>query len=166
MSKKTILAAFCFLLCFAVAAQAAEMKIAVFNFEEVAEKSVVLKEAKAAMDKAFSPEKANLEKQRADLEKRSSSLKNATEAQIAELQKAQQNYADKAGAYLRKIQTAETEVRDQINATITQAARDYAKKNGYNLILDSQSAPYFDDSFNVTSDMIGEANRVWREAKK
>ncbi len=43
---------------------------------------------------------------------------------------------------------------------------DYAKKNGYNLVLDSQSVAYADAAMDVTNDMVTEVNRVWREAKK
>ena len=61
---KTFAAAACFLLCFTVAVHAAELKIAVFDSQAVAEKSNVLKDAKAAMDKTFGPEQKKLEQQR------------------------------------------------------------------------------------------------------
>ena len=163
---KTFAAAACFLLCYTVAAHAAELKVAVFDSQVVAEKSNVLKDAKAAMDKTFGPEQKKLEQQRAALEKQSTAMTSGDPAKIAEMQKAQRDYSDKAGAYLRKIQAAENDVRQQVVATMNKAAADYAKKNGYNLILDSQSVAYADGAMDVTNDMVTEVNRVWREAKK
>ena len=163
---KTLAAALCFLLLSVAAVQAAELKIAVFNLSEVAEKSNVLKEASAGMDKVYTPKRNEIEKERVALEQKSAAMKNPTPAQIAELEKAQRDYSAKASNYLKNIQAAEAEVTSQVEGTITQAAREYAKKNGYNLILDSHNAPYADSALDITSDMIGEVNRVWREAKK
>ncbi len=163
---KTLAAALCLLLLTAVFAGAAEMKIAVFNVQTVTEKSNVLKDAKSSMDKTFSTEKSQLEKQRQDLERRATGLKEGDKDAAAALQKDQQAYSDRVGVYLRKIQAAEGQVRQQIEATLTKAAGEYAKKHGYTLILDAQSAPYFDSSYDVTNDMVVEVNRVWQEAKK
>ena len=85
---KTFIAAFCFLLFSVVAVQAAEVKIGVFDMQGVIEKTNVLKDARAAMDKTFGGEKAKLEKQRVALEQQATRMENADAAKIAALQKA------------------------------------------------------------------------------
>lgn len=163
--RKSLALAVSFVLLFAAAAHA-EMKVAVFDVQVVAEKSDALKEAQEMWKKNYDGEKAQLEKQRDALEKKAATLTKATEAQKKEFQKSERDFAEKTNAFMRKMQASELEIRKELDTLIVQSASEYAAAKGYTLILDTKSAPYFDKSMDVTDDMVKEANRVWAAAKK
>lgn len=156
------------LVLFSAAAAHAEMSVAVFDLQEVASKSDVLKEAQAAMNKEFQPRKAALDKEAATLKSKTDAVAKgtATEAQRTELLTLQRSYSDKVSEYMNDLQKAEMRIRGDVDLVIIQAAKNYAKKKGYNLILDNGAAIYFDDAMNVTKDMLTETNAQWRSMKK
>ncbi len=163
MRKSSILA-ICFLLLFAATARA-ELKIAVFDLQVVAEKSDALKEAQVKWSETYDAEKKLLEKQRTELSKKFESLKKPTEAQQNDLRKAERDFNDKANALMQKMQKSEQVIRVEMDKLILKAAADYAAAKGYTVIMDVKGVPYFDKSMEVTEDMLKETNRVWAEAK-
>ena len=163
--RKSLALAVSLVLLFAATAHA-EMKVAVFDVQVVAEKSNALKEAQEMWKKTYDGEKKQLEKQREALEKKVAGLSKATEAQKKEFQKEERDYAEKTNAFMRKMQASELAIRKELDTLIVQSATEYAAAKGYTLILDTKSAPYFDRSMDVTDDMVKEANRVWAAAKK
>ncbi len=164
--RKILGLAVCFVLLSAAVAHA-EMKIAVFDLQTVANKCDAVKDAQNTMKKKFDGQKAQLEKERTGLEKKMESFKGKpTEQQQAEFVKMQRDYSEKANAYVRAVQAEELRIRQEIDVVVLDASKAYAKQNGYNLILDSNSALYFDDAMNVTNDMLTEVNKVWRAKKK
>lgn len=163
--RRSLVLAVCLVLLFAATARA-ELKVAVFDVQVVAEKSDALKEAQEMWKKNYDGEKTQLEKQRDSLTKKAAGLSKATEAQKKEFQKAERDFAEKTNAFMRKMQASELEIRKELDTLIVQTAAEYAAAKGYTLILDTKSAPYFDKSMDVTDDMVKEANRIWAAAAK
>ena len=42
------------------------------------------------------------------------------------------------------------------------ACESYAKKNGYDMIVDGTVVMYFDNANDVTDDLIEEVNKIWK----
>ncbi len=165
--RKILGLAVCFVFLSAAVAKA-EVNVAVFDLQDVAAKCDAVKAAQDDMKKKFDGQKKQLEKDRTTLEKKAEGFKGKqpTEQQQAEFIKMQREYSEKANAYVRAVQQDELRVRKEIDTLIMAAAKDLAKRKGYNLVLDSNAALYFDPAMNVTPDMLNETNRVWREKKK
>lgn len=163
--RKIVPLVFCFFLLFASVAHA-ELNIAVFNAQKVAAECDAFVEAKAAAEKQFGAQKDALDKQRDTIEKKAAALKGkATEKQQQELNKMHREYTEKAQAFVRVAQTAEMRIRRDIDTVILTAAKELAAKKGYNLILDTSSTAFADPKFDVTNDMLAEANDVWKKSK-
>ena len=165
--RKILALAVC-LVFFSTAVARAEMSVAVFDLQQVAAKSDVLKEAQAAVNKEFQPRKATLDKEAQTLKTKTDAIAKgtATEAQRTELLGLQRAYSDKVNDYMTDLQKAELRVRQDVDLVIIEAAKKYAKKKGFSLILDTNAAIYFEDSMDVTKDMITEVNTQWRSMKK
>ena len=165
--RKILTLAVCFILLSAATARA-EMNVAVFDLQEVASKSDVLKEGQAAIKKEFDPRKTKLDASAADLQTKANAVAaaNSTEQQRTEFLNLQRKYNEQANTYVADLQKAELRVRKDVDIVIIAAAKTYAQKKGYTLILDTQAAIYFEDSMNVTKDMITEVNAQWRSMKK
>ena len=163
--RKIFWVVLCVMLLSATVAQA-EMKVAVFDVQTVANKSDALKEAQQLMKKTYEGEREQLEKPRVALEKQAEKLKaKSTEAEQNAFRKTQREYSDKANLYVRKVQAAEAKIREEMDVLMLQAGREYAQRKGYNIILDTRGVVFFDQAMDVTNDMVTEANRVWQEAK-
>lgn len=164
--RKILALAVCSVFLFAATAHA-DLSIAVFDLQDVAAKSDVLKEGQAAVNKAFKPRKDKLDKDAEVLKGKADAVaKGATEAQRTEFLNLQRAYNESATAYMDELQKAELRIRQDVDLVILEAAKKYAKKKGYNLILDSNSALYFEDSMDVTKEMLTEVNAQWRSMKK
>lgn len=165
--RKIFALAVCFVL-LSTAVARAEMSVAVFDLQDVAAKSDVLKEAQAAVDKTFKPRKADLDKEAGILKTKTEAITKgtATDAQRSELLQLQQAYTAKVNEYMSDLQKADLRIRKDVDLVIIAAAKSYAQKKGFTLILDNQSAIYFDSSMDVTKDMLTEVNAQWRSMKK
>ena len=146
----------------------AEVRIAVFNLQKVVAECDVLKEAQAAIKKEFDPRRTALEKEKTALQKLAESLNGSvpTEQQRKNFQAREQDYAQKANAFLGDFQKAELRVRSDVDRVIIAAAASYAKKKGYDLILDGAAVAFAAAAMDVTTDMLSETNSQWRSLKK
>lgn len=161
---------------FASSAFAAESKIAFFNMTEVAMNCNAFKDEQKKIQSAHSGEVKALEKQRADLQKKIDNFKKQAQALTAEkredmnmeLMRLSRDYDDKQNSLNRKISAAENKAREELSRVIIVAVLDYAKKNGYTAILDSNSAGaiYVDKNADVTKAILDESNRIWKEKPK
>jgi outer membrane protein len=146
----------------------AETRIAVFNLQKVITESDVLKEAQAAIKKEFDPRRNSLEQEKTALQKLADSFGSnmPTEQQRKDFGTKERDYAQKANAFMSDFQKAELRVRSDVDRVIIAASASYAKKKGYDLILDSAAVPYFSGALDVTNDLLSETNAQWRSMKK
>jgi outer membrane protein len=162
-----LILAVCFTLLSAAVARA-EVRIAVFNLQKVVAECDVLKEAQTAIKKEFDPRRNTLEKEKTSLQNLAESLNKSvpTEQQRKDFLAREQDYAQKANTFLSDFQKAELRVRGDVDRVIIAAAASYAKKKGYDLILDNAAVAFATGAMDVTADMLSETNAQWRSMKK
>lgn len=156
------------------AAHAAEIKIGIANLQKVVTESQANKEAEKKLTETFSTERAQLEKLGKDIEKLTDEMKNqasalsaeAKQAKRAQLVQMMRDHNDRTRAFNSKVRDAESVIRNEILAAVVIAAKEYAEKNKFDIILDSAQAGvlYSSDSLDVTKELLEELNRVWETA--
>jgi len=118
--------------------------------------------------------KTKREAKQAELNKKQAEL----QALVDEYNKKKDSMKDtEKKEYEKKIQEKRTEVisftrktneqlaaenKKEVQARLTEIAnviQDYAKKNGYDLIIDKKSLPFFSDALNITSEIIKALNK-------
>lgn len=169
--RKTLI--FAFILLFASTSFAyASPKIAICDLQKIADQSQALKDAFDTLDKALTPEKNRLEKERKELEGLSQVLQNpsASQKERQDFMDRQAKYMESTGELINNVKESEIQVRIEMDNIIMQAAEAYAKKNKYDMVLDTQSVLYQNKSTikatDITKEMVSEVNRLWKEAKK
>lgn len=159
----------------AVSAQAAELKLAIFNSRAVAANSEPFTAARKKIENQYGPEKTKLEnqakalqKQADDLQKQRTALSREAFAEKSEtFLRAKRNFEDASQAYGRKVEAALIRIDQEFGARLVQAVQDYGMRKGYDLLLDAGSAgvAYHNKAIDVTEDVIKEVARVYREGK-
>ncbi len=108
---------------------------------------------------------AQLRKLREEYQKKKDSLsakqKKEYEQKIVRLARDIRAFIRQSNTYL--VNKARVLTKERLEE-IAQAINDYAKKNGYDLVLDKKSVPYFKDSYDITDGVISELNK--RKAKR
>jgi outer membrane protein len=162
--RKIIVLSLVFVFLFAVVARA-EGNIAVFDKQKVAAESDPLKAARASLESKFGVQRGELEKERVDLESRGMAFQRITptEKQAQDFMRQQEIFSEKAQAFMRLLQADETRILRDMDMLIDRAAKEFAERKGYVLILDSLVAAYFDPKLDVTADMIGAVNALWKK---
>ena len=162
--RKIVLLSLVFVFLFAVVAQAGG-EIVVFDKQKVATESEALKAAIGVLDSKFGVQRNELEKERAELEGKARAFQRITptEKQAQDFMRQQEEFAEKAQAFMLLLQADEARVRRDIDMLISRAAKEFAERKGYMLILDSVAALYFDPKLDVTADMLDEVNAQWKK---
>ena len=144
----------------------AEVKIAVFDLQDVADKSDVLKQGKEALRKGFNPRRDQLVQERTSLEKKlEDAVKAGNAQQIREATGQQQAFVKKYETFTAELGKADLRVREDVEQVIKQAAQAFGKKNGYVLVTPINPTSWTDPSqsvTDVTKDMLTETNRIWK----
>ena len=167
--RKILVVAFLFM--FAGASAAFAEKIAIFDLQVVADKSVAMKEAFEAMEKAIAPERDRLDTERAAIEAGVASLTDpkTTQKQRDAFLARQGKYANDVATLLAQVKDAEMQVRVEMDNLILKSAAQFATREGFDLVLDTTSILFQADSVkttNVTEPMLKEVDKLWMEAKK
>ena len=173
--RKSLFLAVILSLVFAASAHAAEGKIGVFNSRAVAAKCDALTAAMKKQESQFANEKNQLERQSADLKKRAEELQTkgaalspeAREDKRTEFLRMKRDFEDRYQAFARKAEASGMKLQQEFASNLFKAAQELGTKKGYVILLDSaMGGPiFFDKSVDVTSDMITEINRVYKEPK-
>lgn len=155
-------------------AHAADVKIGIANLQRIVTESKANKDAEKKLQDTFSVERDQLEKLGADIEKLTEEMKTqntalsaeAKQAKRAQLVQMMRDHNDRSRAFVSKVRDAETVIRNEILAAVVIAAKEYAEKNGYDVILDSNQAGvlYSSDAMDVTDALLKELDRVWETA--
>lgn len=170
--RKIVALALCLMFFALPAANAADLKIAVFDLQKVAVDSQVYKDAKRTFNSTFEPRRAALAKEGETAEKAEMKLTASSSQKDREnAQKLKTAYAQKLGSYMEDLQKAEARLRMDVDTIIVTAAENCAKKKGYNLVLDITAPVYSDGKYagaivDITKDVLAEANSLWSKAKK
>jgi outer membrane protein len=173
MLRRTVIALVMAFFCSAVIlpsqAQAAG-KIGVANPIRLSTQSDPGKEAEKQLSSMFGKEREQLEKQGADLNKQAEELKKQAAAlsekarneRAQKIQKQAQELDTKGTAYTQRLSRVQQAINAQINEVLRTACENYAKKNGYDMILDATVVMFYLQANDVTSGLIEEVNKVWK----
>jgi len=142
-----------------VAAQASGGKIGVVNLDAALGNSSAGKSAFSQLKSRFEPrEKAlasqgeSLKRMQEDLQKAGVALsKDARQSKAAEFEGKARQYFEAQKQLQQDEQQAQKSVLQPLLDRLQRVLRTYADKNGYAVIMESRSVPYFDPKLDVTS---------------
>ncbi|MBP3731144.1 MAG: OmpH family outer membrane protein [Mailhella sp.] len=172
MLRKTVAVLAAALLCASMStpAKAADGKIGVANPIRISTQSDPGKEAQRQLESMFGKERKQLEQQNADLNKQAEDLRKQAAAlsdkarseRAQKLQKTAQELDSKGAAFAQRLQRVQQDINAQMNDVLLTASKNYAQKNGYEMIIDSQVVMFFTTPHDVTEGLIKEVNSVWK----
>lgn len=173
MNRKFVFAlAFC-LTCsvtFLSSAALAAGKIGVANLAAVTAQSAPGQDAEKQLQSMFGKERTQLESQAAALNKKAEDLNKQAAAlsekarndKAQELQTQARDLDAKSGAYTQRLSGVQQALTAQMQDVLATACANFAKKNGYDLIIDGAAVMYATDATNVTAGLVEEVNKVWK----
>ncbi len=157
-----------------ISAQAAEVKLGIFDSRAVAASSEPFNTARKKIDNQYAAEKKKLETQGQTLEKQAGDLQRQratmTPEAMAEksesFMRSKRNFEDAYQAYARKVEAAYMRIEQEFKARLFQAIQDYGMRKGMTAIFDRNAGVlYHDKSVDITEDIIKELARVYKEGK-
>ena len=145
-------------------------KIGVANPMRLSNQSVPGKEAEKQLTAMFSKEREQLEKQGAALNKQAEELRKQAAAlsekarseRAQKIQKQAQELDTKGAAYTQRLSRVQQALTSQLNEVLRSACESYAKKNGYDMIVDGTVVMFYTKANDVTDDLIEEVNKLWK----
>jgi len=149
----------CVILAVPMAAAAADIKIGVINVQEIIIKSKTgsqaftqLKAKFAARENQLKAQGLQLKKANEDIMKQSSLLSDdAKRAKIAEFQAAASKYQQEMQKYQEDRVNEENSALAPLQKRMLEVTASYAQKNGFTVILDAATVPYFEAGLDVTA---------------
>jgi outer membrane protein len=158
-----------------VSAQAAEVKLGIFNSRAVAANSEPFTSARKKIESQYMPEKKKLDAQAQGLQKQADDLQKQRSAMSREalteksdaFMRAKRNFEDASQSYTRKVEAALIRLDQEFGARMFQAAQDYGMRTGLTALIDTAAGGiiYSDKSVDVTEELVKEVARVYREGK-
>lgn len=158
-----------------VSAQAAEIKIGIFNSRAVAANSEPFTAARKKVENQYMPEKKKLESQAQTLQKQAEDLQKQRSALSPEaltekgdaFMRSKRNFEDASQAYSRKAEAALIRIDQEFGARLFQAAQDLGMRKGYTVLIDTAAGGiiYHDKGVDVTEELIKEVARIYKEGK-
>ncbi|OFW20692.1 MAG: hypothetical protein A3H27_16860 [Acidobacteria bacterium RIFCSPLOWO2_02_FULL_59_13] len=152
-----------------VLAQDKTPKMAIMNIQAAIAQSNEGQQAAKELQNRFAPKRADLEKQQKEIMDLQNQLRSQERVLSEDARtKLLRTIDDKTKAFNRSNEDATTEFQqaeqDAVNVIgqkMVGVISEYAKKNGYALILDVSQTPvlYADDALNVTGDIVGLYNQ-------
>ncbi len=160
--RKTIL--FTIVLCLAFASTAfAELKVGVINVEQIIATSTKGKQAKSRIEQKMTGIEANLKKMQTDLENFQKDMQKQSMALSKDAQaKKLEQYRQKLSAFeqaRRKSQEefsqAQKTIIEPVISLLVKTTQDYAKKNGYDLVLNAKTTVlYATKALDLTDEIL------------
>ncbi|MDR3074353.1 MAG: OmpH family outer membrane protein [Deltaproteobacteria bacterium] len=173
--RKALFLAAAICLVTAAVAQAAEIKVAMFNSRSVAAASEPFTAARKKIENQYGPEKTKLETQAKALQKQADDLQNKRSAlspealaeQSESFMRAKRNFEDASQAYGRKVEAALVRIDREFGSRLSQAVQDYGMRKGLTMLIDAAPGVvvYYDKTTDVTEDIVKEVARVYKEGK-
>ena len=145
-------------------------KIGVANPMRLSNQSDPGKEAEKQLSALFGKEREQLEKQGAALNKQAEELRKQAAAlsekarseRAQKIQKQAQELDTKGAAYTQRLSRVQQALTSQLNEVLRSACESYAKKNGYDMIVDGTVVMFYTKGKDVTDDLIKEVNKIWK----
>ena len=173
MLRRTVIALVAAFLFTAVATPSqadAAGKIGVANPMRLSSQSEPGKEAEKQLSNMFGKERQQLEKQGADLNKQAEDLRKQAAAlsekarneRAQKIQKQAQELDTKGTAYTQRLSRVQQAINSQLNEVLRAACESFAKKNGYDMIVDGTVVMFYTKANDVTDDLIEEVNNLWK----
>jgi len=163
------------------AAGAHAQKIGVVDYETVLRNSEPGKKARSELEQLIGPEAEKLKQQKQAIDKLREEYENQRMMLSQEAARDKESeYKTKVRDFLREQQELEKKTELEFNRLLSPVIEvldgvleDYAKKNGFDIILDSKvmmllgASPYrgihyYSDAVDLTKQITGELNRAWR----
>ncbi len=118
--------------------------------------------AQAATNVAIAPlmqvaEKSKLQDQAADLSD------SARQQKGQELEKEARALESRRQEFTKKAAPIEQKINQQILEILSQACANYAKNNGFDIILDSGAVLYASSAANIEEGLVDEVNKIWKD---
>ncbi|MEF3698669.1 OmpH family outer membrane protein [Desulfolutivibrio sp.] len=140
-------------------AAAAQGKIAVVNLDEAMATSQAGKAALSqlktkfeAREKALGQQGEDLKKMQEDLQKKSVALsQDAMRSQVADFEAKAKKYMDERNKLQQEEQETQQQILQPLLTRLQKVMTDYAKKNGYTVVVEARSVPYFDSALDITA---------------
>lgn len=166
----------CFGISLGNTAQAADIKIGIFDITVVGNESEAYKAQLTTLQKQFDVEGKKLEKEGEAFQKEINDFQvqqqalsaDAREERQVALQRKKRDLDDKLNNFMRKKTAAERNAMEQINKVIIYAASELGKREKYAIIMERQNAGalWVDPQYDISKDVLKEANKVWKEKPK
>ena len=145
-------------------------KIGVANPIRLQNQSDPGKEAEKQLVNIFGKEREQIEKQNADLNKQFEDLRKQSAAlsekalkdRKQKLEKQFQELNTKGTAYTQRLNRVQQAIDAQLNDVLREAHDNYAKKNGYDMIIAGTAVMFYTKGVDVTDELIEEVNKVWK----
>lgn len=145
-------------------------KIGVANLVAVTAQSQPGQDAEKQLQAMFGKERTQLESQAAELNRKAEDLNKQAAAlsekarndRAMEIQTQARDLDSRSNAYGQRLNAAQQTITTQLQDVISTACANYAKKNGYELIIDGAAVMFATDATNVSDGLIEEINRVWK----
>lgn len=147
----------------------AEMKIGVINFEGIITQSEYGKRAREKMQAKVSSIDADMQKAQQDLEKFQQELskqsmalsQEAQQSKIAEYREKVMVFENKRREAQEQLQQAERDLFQPVIELLVTVAQDYARKNGFDLMLNAKSSVVFaSEPLDLTMVILDEFNKA------
>ena len=138
---------------------------------QVADKSSLHDAKTKYLDSKFGKEKEKLEKdvkafqkKAEEFQKQASALSDSARQQKGqELEKEARALESRRQEFTKKAAPVEQKINQQVLEILGKACENYAKANGYDLILDASNVLYANSATNIEEGLISEVNKIWKE---
>lgn len=145
----------------------AQGKIGIINLDDALSNSSAGKSALAGLktkfesrEKALAAQGDELKKMQDELQKKSVALsQDAMKGKTADFEGKARKYLEDRNKLQQEEQQAQQSVLQPLLNRLQKAVSEYAAKNGYSVILEARSVPYFDAKMDVTAAVQGEFDK-------
>ena len=127
------------------------------------EKERVLLELFGSESKALEEEFAAFNRDAESFSKQAQALSEQARVEKAQtLETTMRNLEAKRNNFMRSIAPVEQKINTQILAILDEAFSNYAKDNGYSVIIDAAAVTYANSEANLYDGILNEVNAVWK----
>lgn len=148
----------------------AASNVAIAPLMQVAAKSKLNDAKQKYLDSKFGKEKDKLEKdvkafqkKAGEFQKQAAALSDSARQQKGqELEKEARALESRRQEFTKKAAPIEQKINQQIMELLGEACANYAKANGYDIVLDSATVLYATSAANIEEGLIEEVNKLWK----
>lgn len=145
----------------------AQDKIGIINLDDALSNSSAGKSALGGLksrfesrEKSLAAQGEDLKKMQDELQKKSVALsQDAMKSKAADFEAKARKYLDDRNKLQQEEQQAQQSVLQPLLSRLQKVVSDYAMKNGYTVILEARSVPYYDPKMDVTSAIRAQFDR-------